>query len=282
MRHVFALFLALPITLLAAAENTQIGSLPKQSNKLPYTLEAVLASEQVKDSTTHEVAGVYTSLKTSLLYSVTDKDELRLYASVVSEDYDYKNYEDKRYPEFGEVMYRRKAILNESSHGVNLDFELKHGVVLEDDNRDLWGFSSETIPQVIFKKRLPKGFGTEFKARHHYYHRNNAKKSTLFEEDRLYLSFSKMFGHSLIFNNEFRYRHKTYTGAHYSWARGGKTKREVEDLIIHPGLLYFLNRKTLIEGYVETKLNDTFDSRDTKTLAQDELIIGAALYLTIL
>lgn len=243
------------------------------------TLEAVLASEQIKSYDKHQVNGLYTSLKTSLLYAMTDKDEFRLYASYVKESYEAD--EGKNYFELAEFMYRRKAILNYIDHGVNVDFELKHGVVLDTEIKKYWGFSAETIPQIIIKKRLPNAFGIEFKARHHYYQRNRNRPSTITGEDRLYLSAYKMFAEQFIFNTELKYRHKTYTGGHFSHHRGGYQNENHEDLVLHPGLLYFLTRQALVEGYLETKLNDTFDKRSTKVLARDELIIGAALYVTI-
>jgi hypothetical protein len=177
-------------------------------------------------------------------------------------------------------MYRRKSILNNDEHGVNLDFEMKHGLVLDKDIRKLWGFDSETIPQIILKKRLPYSTGIEFKARHHFYHRNKVSAGAITHEDRIFLSGYKMFGQSFIFNTEFKYRHKLYTGDHYSYFRGGYEKQSTEDLVLRPGLLYFLTNNTLVEGYMETKLNDSYDTRNISTIAKNELIFGAALYLT--
>lgn len=250
-----------------------------QRAKKDYTLEMVLAAEQVKDSS-YQVTGSYTSLKLSFLYTLNSLDEFRLYTSAVSEH--YRNYRDDQYMEFGEVMYRRKSLLNYADHGVNLDFELKHGIVLDQGIRKYWGFDSETIPQIVLKTKLPHDFGLEFKARHHFYQRNTHNLSTPAHEDRLYLSTYKMFSHQYIFNTELKYRHKIYPGKHYSYSRNGYEGKNHEDLVLHPSLMYFLTRSTLLEGYVETKLNDTFDNRPFKQLIRDELIVGTAIYFTIL
>lgn len=245
-----------------------------------FTLEFLLASEQVKSSSTHKVNGQYSSVKSSLLYTQSENDEFRLFASYVKEDYD--NYEDLNYFEFGELMYRRKGILNYTDHGVNLDFELKQGFVMDSKIRKYWGFDSESIPQIILKKRLPNQAGVEFKARHHFYHRNSTKNYTLAHEDRLYISAYQMFAEKFIFNFETKYRHKIYTGAHYSHELGGPIGINHEDLVIHPSLMYFFGHKILLEGYLETKINDSFDQRKISKLAKDELVFGAALYLTVL
>lgn len=266
----------------AQEKNNSTHSLNKsgynhESNKL--NLEFVVASEQVKSSRTHEVNGQYTSFKTSLLYSMTEQDEVRLYNSFVKENYD--DYDDRSYFELAEIMYRRKSILNSHEHWVNLDFEMKHAIVLDKDQRRRWGFSSETIPQINIKKRLPNSSGVELKLRHHFFHRNRNNASAIAHEDRIYLSAYKMFAQKFIFNTEVKYRHQIYTGPHYSWQRGGSEGKNHEDVVIHPGLLYLIGNHALIEGYVETKLNETFDERDMKTLAKDELVIGAALYLSV-
>lgn len=267
-----------------AQENTisveNIGTEQSWRDELSkFTLEAVVASEQVKSSDTHEVNGLYSSFKTSLLYALSSTDELRIYTSFVKEDYEKNQGRD--YFELGEVMYRRKSILNEADHGINLNFEFKHAVVLDTETRRYWGFTTETIPQIIVKKSLPNATGVELKARHHIYARNRINASAPTNEDRLYLSGYKMFANSFLFNTELKYRHKIYTGKHYSHQYGGIRNKGHEDLVIHPGLMYFATRQSMIEGYVETKLNDTFDHRKVSQLMRDELIFGAALYVTL-
>lgn len=253
-------------------------SSPHKSREFEW--EMVLASEQLKDGGTASVLGQYTTFKNSFLYSATDNDQVRIYGSYVVED--YKSYQDKKYLEFGEAMYRRKSILNEEEHFVNLDFELKYGVVLDREIRKYWGFDSETIPQIIVKKKLGNGYGVEFKARHHFYNRNNNKARAITNEDRLYLSGYKMFGHQFLINTELKYRHKIYTGNFYSYERGGMMNKNYEEVVIHPGLLYFVNRKVLLEGYVESKLNTSFDNKKLSKVVRDEFLIGAALYFTII
>jgi len=266
---------ATSVTALPAAHSHSVHG-PKE-----FEWEMVLASEQIKDDETHNVSGQYTSLKNSFLYSVTPNDQVRLFNSFVAEDYKNNKY-DRNYFEFAEFMYRRKSFLNEEEHFVNADFEIKQGYVVDAETRRYWGFNSETIPQLILKKRLYDGYGVEFKARHHFFHRNNKKVGTIAHEDRLYLSGYKMFGHQFLLNAELKYRHKIYGGKHYSWEKGGMMSKHYEETVLHPGLLYFLGRKAMVEGYVETKLNNSFDSRPVGRVMKDEFLIGAALYLSIL
>lgn len=269
-----------------ASEATSVTTLPTAQSHSAHTprdfeWEMVLASEQIKDDETHNVSGQYTSLKNSLLYSLTPEDQFRLYNSFVAEDYKNNAY-DHNYVEFAELMYRRKSFLKEDEHFVTADFELKQGYVIDSKTRRYWGFDSETIPQLILKKRLGDGYGIELKARHHFFHRNNRKVGTIAQEDRLYLSGYKMFGHQYLISTEFKYRHKIYGGRHYSWEKGGMMSKHYEEIVMHPGLLYFLGRKVMLEGYVETKLNNSFDSRPVGQVMKDEFLIGAALYLSIL
>lgn len=284
MTQIFLLFSLVQSTFIYAEENNQsvtTVSTSEHTHKMKeFEWEFVLASEQIKDSEKGIVSGQYSTLKNSFVYSLSEQDQVRLFGSYVIEH--YKNYKDKNYFEFGELMYRRKSLLNETEHFLNLDFELKHGVVLDSNIRNYWGFSSETIPQLIFKKRLGNGYGVELKARHHFFHRNNAKARTIAHEDRFYLSGYKMFGHQFLVNTELKYRHKIYTGAFYSYEKGGMMNKNYEELVFHPSLMYFLDRKTLIEGYVETKLNTSFDNKKWNRVAEDELILGGTIYFTII
>lgn len=270
---------------LAFAENTNqtetsINNSSHDQKVKDLEWEFVVASEQIKDSEKAIVSGQYTTFKNSIVYSVTELDQLRLFGSYVIEH--YNNYHDKNYFEFAELMYRRKAILNETDHGVNLDFEMKHGIVIDTGIRNYWGFSSETIPQVILKKRLGNGFGVEMKARHHFFHRNILKARALTNEDRIYLSGYKMFAHQYLLNTEFKYRHKIYTGKFYSWERGGMMNKDYEEIVVHQSFMYFLDRKTMLEGYLESKVNTSFDNKSIGKSLKDELILGGTIYFTII
>ena len=268
----------------AANESNQ-----KQAAVLPvsglkrWTWDLVLASEQVKGHDSQDdyhVIGQYTSLKTSLLFAATEHDEFRVYGSFVNER--YTDYDGSSYFELAEVMYRRKGILTPQKHGISLDFELKDGEVLDSGIRRLWGFSGETIPQFILKKQLPYGLGLQAKIRHHFYHRMNAKPSTLDGEDRLYLTGNKMLGQSFILNTELKYRRKSYMGPHYSYELGGPEGQIHQDVVVRPSVMYLAGQKALFEGYVESKLMSTFDDRSLGTLLKDEFLVGAALYFTVL
>lgn len=263
---------------------TSVNSLPSGQavglyGAKAFEWELVATSEQIKDNENHEVNGVYSSLKNSLVYSITDQDQLRFYGSYVIED--YKKYNDKKYFEFAELMYRRKSILNYDEHGFNLDFELKYGRVVDTEIKKLWGFDSETIPQIILKKRLGNGFSVELKARHHFYHRNTNKARAIAHEDRFYLSGYKLFERKYLLGTELKFRHKIYTGRHYSYAKGKYISKDYEELFLKPNLMVFFDRRFALEGYLESKLAMSNDGRRTSELLKDEFLIGAALYLTI-
>lgn len=241
-------------------------------------LEFVLATEQTKDNGTHEVNGLYTSLKNSLLFSATKNDEFRMYASHVWETYD----EDKTeaYWELGEIMYRRKNILNQKDHFISMETELKNYWVMDTKMKARWGFSGAFIPQVIFKKSFTRKSGAKLRLRRHFYDRNRNSAGTLAKEDRIYLDAYYMFNRRFMTNVQMKYRHKIYTGDHFSHRKFAFEKKNVEITTIHPALLVFLGRKAMLEAYVETVVNDSSDKRTTSNIIKDEQIYGAALYLT--
>lgn len=259
---------------------TNVATSGHQYGSKPYEWEFVLASEQIKDSENHQVSGMYSSLKNSLVYSLTDSDQVRLYGSYVIED--YKKYDDKKYFEFAELMYRKKSLLNHQDHGMSLDAEIKYGRVVDTATKKLWGFDAETIPQLIFKKRLGEGYSLELKARHHFYHRNMNKARAIAHEDRFYLSGYKLIDHSYLLGTELKFRHKIYTGRHYSYSKGKTISKNYEELYIKPNLMVFFDRRFALEGYAESKLTMSNDQRTAGKLLKDEFLIGAALYLTIL
>jgi hypothetical protein len=253
----------------------------KSSNSLldNFSLEFVLATEQTLDSKTHEPNGMYTSLKNSLLYKASANNELRFYASHVWERFE-ENQGNNAYWELAEVMYRRKNILNQKDHFVNLELELKNYWVMDTDIKNQWGFDGAFIPQLIFKKSFGRKFGVKTKFRRHFYDRNRASARTLTKEDRIYLSSYYMFNRKLMFNAELKYRHKIYTGKAFSYRSFSVEPKDQEITTIHPGLYYFVNRQAMLEVYVETTLNDSTDERTSSNQIKDEQLFGAALYLT--
>ena len=262
-------------------ESTSTRSIkPKQSNSFTdrFSLEFVMSAEQTKDSNSKEVNGLYSSLKNSLLFRASENDEFRLYASHVWERYD-KNVRNISYWELGEVMYRRKNILNQKDHFISMSLELKNYWVMDEDIKKVWGFDGAFIPQAIFKKSFGRKAGLKLKLRRHYFDRNRASAGTLTKEDRIYASGSYMFTNKFMFNAELKYRHKIYTGDHFSYRKFAYEKANVEITTIHPSLLFFVNRETMIEAYVETVLNNSTDDRTTSNLMKDEQVFGAALYL---
>lgn len=263
------------------AESTSTRSMaPKKTNSFTdrFSLEFVVSAEQTKDSHTKESNGIYSTLKNSLLFRASENDELRLYASHVWERYD-KNIRNMSYWELGEVMYRRKNILNQKDHFVSMNLELKNYWVIDEDIKKMWGFDGAFIPQAIFKKSFGRKAGLKLKLRRHYFDRNRSTAGTLTKEDRIYVSGSYMFTHRFMFNAEVKYRHKIYTGDHFSYRKFAYEKANVEITTLHPSLIFFVNRKTMIEAYVETVINESTDERSTSNLMKDEQVFGAALYL---
>jgi len=269
------------LSTLAASETTiqrQHVSTSKKSLADKIDLEFVLASEQTKDNGTHEVYGLYTSLKNSLLFSATKNDEFRLYASHVWESYD--NDETQAYWELAEVMYRRKNILNQKDHFISMNAELKNYWVMDTKMKSRWGFSGAFIPQLIFKRSFTRGSGAKLRFRRHYYDRNRNSAGTLAKEDRIYFDTYYMFNRRFMTNVQLKYRHKMYTGDHFSHRKFAFEKKNVEITTLHPALLFFINREAMVEVYVESVINDSSDKRTTSNLIKDEQIYGAALYLS--
>jgi hypothetical protein len=266
---------------------------PKQGNSFTglFDLEFVLTSEQTKDIDDHEVDGAYTSLKTSFLYHLTPKDDLRLYVSAVNENFKKTKGDDETYLELAEFMYRRNQILNQKDHWVSMDFEFKNYYVLDYERRQRWGFNGATIPQFIFKKSFTPYAGVEFKVRRHFTHRTADQAGTLNAEDRLYLTPYMMFAHKLIVSTQLKYRHKRYKDEHVNYRKSNFSRRpfpeivmdgkDVEITTLRPSLMYFLNKSSMVEVYAQTVLNDSSDNeRSTQNQMKDELLYGAALYLT--
>jgi hypothetical protein len=269
------------LTLNSFAQSTTVGNIKNESKKSfsdRFSLEFVLSAEQTKDSSTKEVNGLYSTLKNSLLFRATKNDEFRLYASHVWERYD-NNTRNMSYWELGEAMYRRKNILNQKDHFITMNMELKNYWVIDKDIKKMWGFDGAFIPQAIFKRSFGRKIGTKVKLRRHYFDRNRESAGTLTKEDRIYVSGSYMFNRFMMFNAEMKYRHKIYTGDHYSYRKRGFEKANVEITTIHPAMLFFIGRTAMVEAYVETVVNNSTDDRSTSEIMKDEQVFGAALYL---
>jgi hypothetical protein len=264
--------------------NTSTSSLNashQHTKKNPFTLEFVLASEQTKDFSDHSINGTYNKIDMSLLYSMDSNNEFRYFLSSIYQinSGNNRDEQDQFTWDLTELMYRRKDILTEQKNGIELTAELKNYYLLDSDKRELYGFDGAFIPQLIFEKRIGRKGSLEFKIRHHFYHTNNDKVSTLQDEDRLYLTSSYMLGHSWILYNQFTYKHKKRKDSYFSRRSFSMIAKHNEEFIVHPGVMYFLSRTTLIEAYVETRLNKTDDDRSLSTMMSDELVVGAALYL---
>tara|TARA_Y100000590_G_scaffold319669_1_gene361747 strand:- start:303 stop:608 length:306 start_codon:yes stop_codon:yes gene_type:complete len=59
-----------------------------------------------------------------------------------------------------------------------------------------------------------------------------------------------------------------------------EAKKHQEIVTWHTGVLYFLDRSNMLEVYGETKLSNTYDKREIEEIANDEFVLGTALYLT--
>lgn len=264
----------------------------------PLQFEMVMATQQTRDLLTQNLNGQYTKWDFSFLHARDRDNEFRYFLSTR-----YVNSELIR-DEFNwflhEVMYRRKNILTERQHGIAAELELKNYWILDQNLRDMYGYDGSFIPQFILNKRWGRGVSTELKVRKHFYHRNNPDNFTLSSEDRIYLTQSYMFAHRWLLNVLMKYQHRVRKGDDLNYrfmpyfdqlvdmgprgpdfSRFPRAKKNQEIVTIHPGIMYFLNRKTLVEAYVETTLSDTYDKRDLETIANDELVFGAAMYMTV-
>lgn len=264
----------------------------------PLTFEMLLASEQTRDIYTQELDGQFTKWDFSLLQTFNNDNQFRYFLStryVTSQE-----FRDEFNWFLFELMYRRRNILTQSTHGVNMEVELKNYWLLDETLKDMYGYDGSFIPQVIFNRRYGRGFSTEVKLRRHFYHRNNTDNFTVSKEDRIYLTQSYMFGHRWLANVMVKYQHKMRKGDDLNYrfmpyfnelvdfgpygpdfSRFPKAKKNQEIVTIHPSMMYFWSRQTLIEGYIETRLSDTYDKRDLETIAGDEFVFGAAVYMTV-
>ncbi|PIP93427.1 MAG: hypothetical protein COW00_12065 [Bdellovibrio sp. CG12_big_fil_rev_8_21_14_0_65_39_13] len=263
------LIIAYSSSLFANGENT---SFTHYNPEKPLALEMVYTAEQTRDYQNFEQDGIYNQLDLSAVYSLTPKDDLRLYGSML-----YQSYEDERKGEFtwdlAEFMYRRNNLLNEADHGVQLSIELKNYYLLDVDRRDRYGFDGAFVPQLIFKKHFTRKFITEAKLRHHFYYVNNGKESTLGNEYRAYLTPIYVITRNFFVMTEFKWRHKI---------REAKTfqPEKTDQVYVRPSMLYLANSKLLVEGYWSTEL---FKSHDNQVLAENwdkSGVFGLSAYIT--
>lgn len=273
-------------TSLFAQTNTSsvnVSSNKSNSNKKSkFTLEMVLAGEQTKSTETNNVDGAVNKLDISLLQAFNKDDEFRYFVAGQYQTYNYKSSEDNDdfKWDLAEFMYRRKNILNEKAHGLQLNVEFKNYYLIDERTRDLYGFDGAFIPQLVFSKNITPRFNTEMKLRRHFYQQNNGKEVTLDHEDRVYLTPSYLVGQRVLLFSQFTYKHKIRKDESFSFRTMSVTPKEEEQVVFHPGIMYFASRKMMLEAYVETKLSNTLDDRDMNTISQNEQVFGAAAYFT--
>ncbi len=267
----------------------------KRTNKLQ--LEFLLAAQQTRDIMTFERNGVYYNWDASLLYSQSSYNDYRLYLSTRYIQNEF--FEEEFDWFFTELMYRRKSILTQHQHGVKLNAELKNYYILDVELRDMYGYNGAFIPQVILSRKFESGFKTELKLRRQFYHRNNTLNYTMSKEDRVYLSVSKMLGRRFLFNTMLKYQHRMRKGddlnyrfaPHFDklitygpygpdFSRVPIAKKDQEILTIHPGIMYFVTRKVMVETFFETQLLDSYRDLSTEELARNQFVFGTAIYIS--
>ena len=287
--------------------NTTLPSTTFERIKKNFDLEFLIAAEQTKDIYTKKIDGSYTKFDTSLLQKVTKNDELRYFLSTRYLDTPQINDENQFDIFFFELMYRRKNILTQKTHGLNLEAELKYYEVMNDDIKDNYGYHGTFIPQLIAKRNFGRTASVKMKVRRHFYQTINDESYTPEFEDRLYLSASYMLSRRFMFNTQLKYQHKVRKSSGWNYRYGNhfdkfikvsgydpikrepildfsdipEAKKHQEIVTLHPGVMYFINRQSMVEFYVETKLSDTYDKRDLETIMNDEFVFGTALYLTV-
>lgn len=275
------------------------------TTKNQFTLEFLIASEQIKEIYTKEMDGTYTKIDASLLQRVTQNDELRYFLSTRYVDSISSTEGNELEVFFAEFMYRRKNILTESNNGIYAELELKKYQIIDEDIKEDYLYDGAFIPQLILKKKVGSQTSIKMKLRRHIYQVNSQENFALHTEDRVYLSAYTVFKHRYMFGAQLKYQHKIRNGSGWNYKYGDhfgeliethynpatrefsmddsrvpRAKKHQEILTLHVGPSYFINRKSMIEVYAETKLGDSYDERDLKTIMSEELVLGAALYLT--
>lgn len=293
------LFIFFAASVLAQTNTTQrdvnrsLQPTPKSIN-----FEMLLATQQTRDILTRKLNGQYSKWDFSLLHTLNDQNEIRYFVStryiasdLIQDEFNWFLFE---------TMYRRKNLFKDNSMGITTELELKNYWILDEQLKQMYGYNGSFIPQIIFNKRWKKGLSSELKLRKHFYHRNNPDNFTLSEEDRIYFTQSFFFQRRWMGNILFKYQHKIrkgddlnyrfmpyfdqlvdFTAMGPDFTRFPKAKKHQEILSIHPGVMYFWNRTTLVEFYLETVLSDTYDKRSVNQIASDELVFGTAVYLSV-
>ena len=291
----------------SSTSTTTIRTNPSKATVKPWSLEFLVATEQIKTARFNKYDGTFTKMDASLLQGLTPNDEVRYFLSsryVTSEIEDTKEFNWY----FTEFMYRRKNILTENEHGINMKFEFKNLYYLDPEIRDQYDMNGSTIPQVIFKQKVGKYGSFELKLRKHFNHTNANSALAVDTEDRAYLNLSAMVSRRVLLFNQFKYQHKFRKdeGPNYKQALevdmitetvptgpGTTTtftrpdfdslqiaKKEQELVTWHPSVMYFLSRNSMVEFYYETKLSNTYDKRDLAKIMADESVFGTAFYIT--
>ncbi|MBT3984299.1 MAG: hypothetical protein HOE90_23290 [Bacteriovoracaceae bacterium] len=239
-------------------------------------LEFLILSQQLKDRKEHKPIGLYTKFDTSLLYSVTESDQVRLFQSSIYEYYgDKDDGENKLYPELAEAMYRRKKILNQKDQFIDLDLELKTYYVMDDDLRERWGYNGSFIPQLVAQKNILPWLHVKSKIRYHLNYITSGEPTTTRSEIRYYLSPTIIFSRQFMFNTELTYKHKIKN------RKTAYTNKFYDYLELRPSMLYLVSRNLMTEIYGETMLMRSHDGVTISETAGEEFVIGAALYLSV-
>lgn len=294
-------------------ENTSLSKIKPPSTKTnkKFTLEFLITSEETKDIITKNYDGNYSKFDASLLQHLNKNNELRYfyagrYVKTKSDEFgnEYENF-------FAEFMYRRKNIWDTNPLGLKISTELKYYKIIDQEIRERYGYNGAIIPQLIFKKKFGRYNSIKFKFRRHFFEQNNYLNGrfssnginynendyTLKYEDRVYMTLSRFIGNGFLVFADFKYQHKIRNadGIDYRYmelASFNPMRRELdvsnvplakkhqELVTFHPGVMYFLNRKNMLEVYAETKLSNTYDKRSFEEITKDELVYGFALYLT--
>jgi hypothetical protein len=278
----FILF-CLPLISFSKTTATSNKSKYKHQNNKKYpatTLEFIIATEQTKNEETHKVNGTYNKLDSSLMHSIDKDNDIRLFASAIYQQFDNTKLENNIRMDLAEFMYRRKNLLSQSKHGVNLDLELKNYYIVDQDTRKLYGFDGAFIPQIVMKRKLGSKLIVTLKLRHQFFFKNNANDSTLSEETRVYLTPTYILSRKLFLSSTFKYRHKIYNNNYFSYRYFKNMPKYYESLTSHIGALYLLNKKLLVESYVETKLMTSLEDQALNKNWDKNFVLGAALYIT--